>query len=94
MCTCVCLSFFFVFVCLSLRFVLRLRLIKEKANEANLLTASVCMCFVWCVYYLFRISEQFSNLSLCKLLFFSVATIQFTREVFKLKKHDTFQSLT
>lgn len=41
-----------VIVCerfLKFTLVLRLRLIKEKANEANLLTASVCMCWVFFV---------------------------------------------
>lgn len=64
--------------------VLRLRLIKEKANEANLLTASVCMCwFFWvlCVCGVYIICLVFNNFLICPFVCVSFATIRFTREV-------------
>lgn len=72
------MSVFFMFT-----LVLRLRLIKEKANEANLLTASVCMCcfFGFCVCGVYIICLVFNNFLICPFVCVSFATIRFTREV-------------
>lgn len=70
-------------MCVFFKFtlVLRLRLIKEKANEANLLTASVCMCCCFlCLCCVYIICFAFNNFLIC--LCVSFATIRFTREVF------------